>query len=163
MKGHTASNPALFKMPPFQPASKEQDYGLWTEDKWGIGHLTFFPETHKSGSPSTLKLLFVSDSLFFIALSLHSTGCSALNPCLSSLPHSLHERQLVRLWGLSLYSIMALRSAPNCIWFNAAVKPCVFGFYIFGNRLILLQRVRWEGRCHSNICPINMKLQLQDC
>lgn len=102
MKGHTASNPALFKMPPFQPASKEQDYGLWTEDKWGIGHLTFFPETHKSGSPSTLKLLFVSDSLFFIALSLHSTGCSALNPCLSSLPHSLHERQLVRLWGLSL-------------------------------------------------------------
>lgn len=51
-------------MPPFQPASIEQDYGLWTEDKWGIGHLAFFPATHKSGSPSTLKLLFGSDLLF---------------------------------------------------------------------------------------------------
>lgn len=116
MKGHIESSPSLFSMPPFQPASKEQDYGLWTEDKWGIGHLTFFPETHKSGSPSTLKLLFSFGSLFSL-LHFHFIPLTA-QPLIHA---SVLYPTVWETVSLSLQSIMARCSAPYCLWFNAAV------------------------------------------
>lgn len=126
MKSNIATNPTLFRMLPFQAISKKQDHGLLTEDKWGIGHLTFFPETHKSGFASTLNLLLGSE-YFLYSTSLHSV--------------------VVFTTSQSAYTIIANYSAS--IVPVSIMLPCLTSslvqIYSFKTKIGHRPKVWWEG------------------